>query len=375
MSPRTIPIAIAPDAADRGYDAVIGAGLLDEAGALIAPLLARPRTVVVTDETVAAAQGPRLTAALDKAGIAHETIVLPAGEATKSFHRLEALIEALLLKGIERDDAVIAFGGGVIGDLVGLAAGLVRRGCAFIQIPTTLLAQVDSSVGGKTAINARSGKNLIGLFHQPRLVIADTSVLRTLALRERRAGYAEIVNYAAIGDRPFFDWLEADGAAVLEGDATALAHAVATSIAAKAAIVAADEREKGARALLNLGHTFGHALEAAFGYDGRLLHGEAVAAGMALAFDYAVAVGLCPDEEARRFKAHLSAAGLPDDLPAAPDGGGWRAASLIESMMQDKKVKDGRITLILPHRIGDARISPDASTERLATFFRARGAQ
>ncbi|MEM9170944.1 MAG: 3-dehydroquinate synthase, partial [Pseudomonadota bacterium] len=267
----------------RSYDVLVGRGLLETAGAAIAPVLARPQTVVVTDETVWAAQGPRLAAGLAAADIAFETIVLPPGEATKSFAQLERLVAALLERGVERADAIVAFGGGVVGDLAGFASAILRRGCRFVQIPTTLLAQVDSAVGGKTGINTALGKNLVGAFHQPALVLADVDALDTLDPRELRAGYAEVLKYGALGDAAFFAWLEENAAAVLAGDAAARIYAVRRSVAMKAAIVAKDEREAGKRALLNLGHTFGHALEAAYGYDGRLLHGEAVAAGMAFA--------------------------------------------------------------------------------------------
>ena len=277
----------------RSYSVLVGDGLLDTAGARVAPLLARPWTVVVTDENVATSQGGRVLESLAAAGVAAETIALSPGEGSKSFAGLEKLLDALLAKGVERSDMILALGGGVVGDIAGFAAAILRRGCRFAQLPTSLLAQVDSSVGGKTAVNAAAGKNLIGAFHQPSVVIADVAALDTLPERERRAGYAEIVKYGAIDDPAFFGWLEENGDGVMSGARAAQIEAVTRSVAAKARIVAEDETERGRRALLNLGHTFGHALEAAFDYSDALLHGEAVAAGMSLAFDYSVEEGLC----------------------------------------------------------------------------------
>lgn len=365
---KTVKVALGA----RSYDIVIGPGALDEAGALIHPLLVRPFVVVVTDKNVAAAQGARIEAALARAGIAVRMAVIAAGEQSKSFGGLEALCETLLGHGVERRDLIVAFGGGVVGDLTGFAAAILRRGCRFVQVPTTLLAQVDSSVGGKTAINARVGKNLIGAFHQPELVICDPTALTTLPLRERRAGYAEIVKYAAIGDRGFFAQLESEADGVLAAEPDACVRAVERSCAMKAAIVAADERESGERALLNFGHTFGHALEAASGYSDRLLHGEAVSAGMALAFDYSAARGLCAAEDAVRFKHHLRAAGLPASL--ADIGGGFRADDLIDLMMQDKKTESGRLTLILVRGIGAAFIEKAADTASVRDFLTSAGA-
>ncbi len=368
MTTSTVKVALGA----RSYDINIGDGVLDAAGALIAPLLHRPFSVIVTDETVDAAHGERLRRALSTAGVRHETIALRPGEATKSFAQLEALTEALLGHGVERGDLVIAFGGGVIGDLTGFAAAILRRGCRFAQVPTTLLAQVDSSVGGKTAINARHGKNLIGAFHQPAIVLADIGVLNTLPVRQLRAGYAEIVKYGALGDRAFFERLEKNGAALLGGDKALRREAVETSCAAKAAIVAGDEREDGARALLNLGHTFGHALEAACGYSELLLHGEAVAAGMGLAFDFSVGENLCRPVDAARLKAHLRAVGLPAGLDDIEGARAFSPDRLTALMMQDKKVEQGRLTLILARRIGEAFIARDVTMDKVKGFLAAQ---
>ena len=353
---------------ERSYDIHIGAGLLERTGALLAPVLKRPRVAVVTDDHVFAAQGQRLRAGLAAAKIEADFISLPPGEATKSFAGLETLTGRLLDLGVERDDLIVAFGGGVIGDLAGFAASVLRRGCRFAQIPTTLLAQVDSAVGGKTAINAAQGKNLIGAFHQPEIVIADITALETLPPRELRAGYAEVVKYGLISDAPFFAWLETNGRALLGGDASARAYAVKVSCESKAAIVGGDERERGKRALLNLGHTFGHAFEAYFGYSDKLLHGEGVAIGMALAFDYSARLGLCADGEAARLKAHLSASGLPEDIAALSETP--PAAALATFMMQDKKVEQGKLTLILADAIGRARIVKDADIADVGAFLK-----
>ncbi|MCC6920698.1 MAG: 3-dehydroquinate synthase [Alphaproteobacteria bacterium] len=346
----------------RSYDVVVGSAGLARAGELIAPLLKRARVAIVTDETVAGLHLKTLGAALDGAGIAHEAIVLPPGEQTKSFVHLEKVCRTLLAARLERGDLVIALGGGVIGDLVGLAAGLVRRGMGFVQIPTTLLAQVDSSVGGKTAINAPEGKNLIGLFHQPRLVIADIDVLATLPERELKAGYAEVVKYGLIGDAGFFDWLDGAGARLLRGDTAALTRAVATSVRAKAGVVERDETETGERALLNLGHTFGHALEAATGFSNRLLHGEGVAIGMKLAFDLSAALGACDGQVPGRVATHFARIGLPWRLADIP-GARPPTDELLHHMAQDKKVEAGRLTFILAHGIGDAFIAKDVDAE------------
>lgn len=368
MSTETVNVALGP----RNYDILVGDSLIDGAGASLSPYLRRPFTVIVTDETVNAAHGDRLRHALSAAGVGHETIALAPGEATKSFAQLEALTEALLGYGVERGDLVIAFGGGVIGDLTGFAAAILRRGCRFAQIPTTLLAQVDSSVGGKTAINSRHGKNLVGAFHQPVVVLADIGVLDTLPARQLRAGYAEIVKYGALGDAAFFRWLETNGARLIGGDKSARREAVVRSCAAKAAIVASDEREDGARALLNLGHTFGHALEAACGYSDRLLHGEAVAAGIGLAFDFSVAEGLCPAADAARLKAHFRDSGLPTGLAEIDGSSAITPDALLALMMQDKKVDQGRLTLILARGIGEAFIVRDAQADAVLRFLAAQ---
>jgi 3-dehydroquinate synthase len=294
--------------------------------------------------------------------------VLPHGEATKSWAELERLADALLDRGIERSDHVVALGGGVIGDLVGFAAAILKRGCNFVQLPTTLLAQVDSSVGGKTAINTRAGKNLIGAFHQPSYVLIDPSTLDTLPLREVRAGYAEVVKYGLIDDPAFFAWCEANGPALLAGDPQARAHAIAKSVAAKAAIVGEDEREtSGRRALLNLGHTFGHALEAETGFSDKLLHGEAVAAGMALAFRYSAARGLCGQEDAARVTAHLRAAGLPASLAdAGVDASG---DTLVAHMAHDKKMESGRLPFLLARGIGQSFLDKQVDLADVAAFL------
>lgn len=366
-APRIVPVALG----ERSYQVRIGPGLIDRAGAEIAPLLARPRVAVLTDEQVAALHLPRLTAALDAAGIAHSALALPAGEATKSWDHLGRAVDWLLAERIERRDIVIALGGGVIGDLAGFAAAILRRGVRFVQIPTTLLAQVDSSVGGKTGINSPHGKNLIGAFHQPSLVLADTDALATLPDRDFRAGYGEVVKYGLLGDAGFFDWLERHGPR-LRQDRDALLHAVAHSVGMKAAIVARDETEQGERALLNLGHTFGHALESATGYSARLLHGEGVAIGCALAFDLSARLGLCAQEAPSRVAAHLAAMGLPARLSDVP-GDLPDDAALIALMGQDKKVVDGRLRLILARGIGKAFVAGDVNPAAIsATLAAAR---
>ena len=354
----------------RAYDIHIGEDLLQMAGPLIAPLLPRPRTVVVTDENVFAAQGARLKAGLEKADIKIDFIILRPGEATKSFAELETLTSGLLDLGIERNDLIIAFGGGVVGDLTGFASAILRRGCRFAQIPTSLLAQVDSAVGGKTAINAVQGKNLIGAFHQPAIVLADITALDTLPARELRAGYAEIVKYGLIADRPFFEWLEANSEQLLsQNGVLERIYAVKKSCAAKAAVVGADEREQGARALLNLGHTFGHAFEGAFGYSDKLLHGEAIAAGMGLAFDFSVRQGRCAVEDATRVKRHLKKSGLPASINDLPPCERLAPEALMNLMMQDKKVEAGRLTLVLADAIGAATIARDVDAAAVLNFL------
>ncbi|MGR3497194.1 3-dehydroquinate synthase [Citreimonas sp.] len=350
----TVPVPLP----GRAYDVRIGPGLIARAGAEIAPLLARPRVAIVTDETVAAAHLGTLQAALKAEGIDSEALRLPAGEATKSWEQLQACTEWLLDQRVERRDVVIALGGGVIGDLVGFAAAILRRGVRFVQLPTSLLAQVDSSVGGKTGINTRHGKNLVGAFHQPALVLADTAVLDTLPPRDLLAGYGEVVKYGLLGDADFFAWLEDNGPVLARGDAAARAHAVRRSVEMKAEIVLRDETEQGDRALLNLGHTFGHALEAATGYSDRLLHGEGVAIGCALAFDLSARLGLCPQEDPSRLAAHLRAMGMKATLSDIP-GGLPDAEGLLDLMGQDKKVIDGRLRFVLARGIGRAFVASD----------------
>ncbi len=341
------------DLGDRGYDIVIGTGLYERAGELIGPVLHEKRVFVVTDERVAAAQWPRLARGLRESGIESVLATVPAGEGSKDFAHLAGVLDAVLEKRLERGSTLLALGGGVVGDLTGLAASLLLRGVDFIQAPTTLLAQVDSSVGGKTGINTRHGKNLVGTFHQPRLVLADLDSLQTLPRRELLAGYAETVKYGLIDDPAFFAWLEAHGSDLVAGDVAARAIAVERSCAAKARIVAADEREAGQRALLNLGHTFAHALEAALGYGAALLHGEAVAIGMVLAFDLSARLGLAPATDVARLRRHFEAVGLP----VRPPDHAWDLDRLLALMAQDKKVRDGRITFILARGIGQAFVA------------------
>lgn len=358
------------DLSGRGYDITIGPGLLGEAGLRVRRLLSRPRLVIVTDENVALHHLAALIASLEKSGIASEAIVLPAGEPTKSFEHLASLCNRLLACGVERNDTIAAFGGGVIGDLAGFAAAILRRGVSFVQLPTTLLAQVDSSVGGKTGINTAYGKNLIGAFHQPAAVLADIRLLGTLPQREFRAGYAEVVKYGLLGDGGFYDWLDRNLRELSGGDSPALLKAVRTCCEAKARIVAADETEQGERALLNLGHTFAHALEAATGYSSKLLHGEAVAVGMAMAFRFSAQLGLCETAEAERVKVHLRMAGLPvllRDISAPLPG----AAALLKIMRQDKKARAGRLTLILVRGIGAAFVAKDIDEKQLLSFLAA----
>ncbi len=350
---------ICVDLGPRAYDVLVGPGLIEKLPAHLSALGARAVTAVVCDETVAGLHLPAVTAALDGAGITHTGIVVADGEASKSFQALESVVDRLLEARIERGDVIVAVGGGVVGDLAGFAASILRRGTGVAHVPTTLLAQVDSAIGGKTAINTRHGKNLVGAFYQPRLVLADTGVLNTLPPRALRAGYAEIVKYGLIGDAGFFAWLEDNGAAVLAGDVAARQHAIVVSCRAKARVVEADERESGERALLNLGHTFGHALETLAGSGGGLAHGEAVAIGMVMAFDLSVRLGLCPAGDATRVQQHLAAAGLPTAIGAL--GAGWDAGALIEIMAQDKKNIGGQLTFVLARRVGQAFVSRDVS--------------
>ncbi|HVY86070.1 MAG TPA: 3-dehydroquinate synthase [Caulobacterales bacterium] len=378
----------------RSYDVLIGAGLLARAGELIAPFAPSKRVFVVADKTVAGLHGDALSQSLEAAGLAVHGFMLPPGEEQKSFAGLMSVTTSLLQANIARNDLVIAFGGGVIGDLAGFAAGIVKRGVDFVQIPTTLLAQVDSSVGGKTAIDTPEGKNLVGVFHQPRLVLADLDVLATLPQRELRAGYAEVVKYGLIDDFAFFEWCEENAQHILgtapipfdpgghhdgvvavnemmqQKRREALTYAVKTSVAAKARIVGEDEHERsgGPRALLNLGHTFAHALETKVGYSGALLHGEAVGTGMALAFAFSAALGLCPRQDAERVRAHLEATGFVTDvrkLPQRPDS----AEEFLALMAHDKKAEAGKLTLILAHGVGEAFVQKGADAAALKAFL------
>ena len=342
----------------RCYDVVIGPDLLAEAGARIQPVLHRPKVAVVSEENVARLHLDNLRAGLAKAGIDMEVLLLPPGESTKGWPQFTRCVEWLLEQKVERNDIVIAFGGGVIGDLVGFAAAVLRRDVRFVQIPTSLLAQVDSSVGGKTGINAPQGKNLIGAFHQPTLVLADTALLGSLTSRDFLAGYGEVVKYGLLGDANFFDWLERMGPAMASGDMEARVKAVTRSVQMKADIVSRDETEQGDRAFLNLGHTFCHALEAATGYGNRLLHGEGVAIGCALAFETSARMGLCSQESPSRVRAHLRAMGMKTDMSDI-DGDLPDADGLMALMGQDKKVVDGKLRFILARDIGDAFVASD----------------
>ena len=356
------------DLADRSYDVEIGPDLLAQAGVRIKPLLHRRRVAVVTDETVADLHLEALRSGLASAEVEMSALALPAGEATKSWPHFERTVEWLLAEKVERRDVVVAFGGGVIGDLAGFAAAVLRRGVRFVQIPTSLLAQVDSSVGGKTGINAPQGKNLIGAFHQPSLVLADTAVLGTLTARDFLAGYGEVVKYGLLGDSEFFEWLERHGPALASGDMAARVQAVTRSVRMKADIVARDETEQGDRALLNLGHTFCHALEAATGYSDRLLHGEGVAIGCALAFELSARLGLCSQEDPSRVRAHLRAMGMKTDLADIP-GDLPGAEALVDLMAQDKKVVDGQLRFILAHGIGQAFVTSDVPRDAVLSVL------
>lgn len=362
------PETVRVDLPGRAYDVRIGPGLLARAGAEIAPLLARPRVAVLTDERVAALHLPALEAGLAAAGIEAVSLALPPGEATKGWPQFSRAVDWLLEQKVERGDVVLAFGGGVIGDLAGFAAAVLRRGVRFVQVPTTLLAQVDSSVGGKTGINAAAGKNLIGAFHQPSLVLADTALLESLPRRDFLAGYGEVVKYGLLGDAALFDWLEEAGPRLHEGGAAVVA-AVRRSVEMKAEIVVRDETEQGDRALLNLGHTFCHALEAATGYSDRLLHGEGVAIGCALAFDLSSRLGLCPQEDPVRVRAHLAAMGMKADLGDI-DGELPGPEALLALMGQDKKVVAGRLRFVLARGIGEAFVTADVPTEAVLSVLR-----
>src|SRR5579871_3877055 len=356
---------------ERAYDIVIGRDVLQSLGARIAKLRPGVRTAIVTDRSVARYWLDKTEASLADAGISSSHIIVDDGEGSKTYAGLTMVSEALITAKVERNDLVIALGGGVVGDLAGFAAAILRRGVDFVQVPTTLLAQVDSSVGGKTGINSPQGKNLLGAFHQPVLVVADTAVLDTLPPRQFRAGYAEVAKYGVLGDDAFFSWLEANHAEVFRGGA-AREHAIATSCRVKAGIVARDEREAGERALLNLGHTFGHALEAATGFSDRLLHGEGVAVGMVLAAQLSAELGMIGESDAARVSAHLAAVGLPtrlQDVAGFSQEGIGNADSLMALMAQDKKVRRGRLTFILLKALGQAVITSDVEPSTVHAFL------
>jgi 3-dehydroquinate synthase len=346
------------DLAERSYNILIGPGLLAEAGALVSPFLKRPKVWVVTDENVGRLHLEALTVGLARSGISCQSLTLPAGEGTKSWPFLIQTVEWLLEQKVERRDLVVAFGGGVVGDLVGFAAAILRRGVRFVQIPTSLLSQVDSSVGGKTGINSVHGKNLIGAFHQPDLVLADIEILGTLTERDFLAGYGEVVKYGLLGDAEFFEWLEINALEMAAGNEALRIEAVRRSCQMKAEIVGRDETEQGERALLNLGHTFCHALEAATGYSDRLFHGEGVAIGCALAFEVSSKAGLCSQEDPSRVRAHLKALGMKTDLSDI-DGNLPDADGFIDLMSQDKKVMDGTINFIMARGIGEAFVTSE----------------
>lgn len=354
---------------DRSYPIHIGTGLIDRAGSILAPLIKQPRVFIITDENVAPHYLGPFQTSLEAEGIRSNSLVLPAGEATKSFDQLQNVVEAMLAAKVERSTTVIALGGGVVGDLTGFAAAITLRGLDFIQIPTTLLAQVDSSVGGKTGINTAQGKNLAGSFHQPKAVLIDINTLKTLPNRERLAGYAEVCKYGLLGDAEFWSWLEDHGRRVVQGDAEAVSKAIETSCTAKARVVADDERENGVRALLNLGHTFGHAFEAELGYSGALLHGEGVAIGMVMAFDLSVRLGLCPADDALRVRQHIESVGLATKLPGQAQH--IDASVFLDHMRQDKKVSDGSITFVLARGIGDAFLTQDVPEEDVIAVLKA----
>ncbi|MCL2714744.1 MAG: 3-dehydroquinate synthase [Alphaproteobacteria bacterium] len=372
--PVSNPIVVDVALGSRAYDIVIGRGQMPSLGPRIAELRPGARCAVVTDETVAGTWLEEALDSLTRAGVACSRIVVADGEISKTWASLERVVEGLIAARIERNDLVIALGGGVVGDLAGFSAAITRRGVDFVQVPTSLLAQVDSSVGGKTGINSPQGKNLLGVFHQPILVIADTAVLDTLDPRQFRAGYAEVAKYGILGDAGFFSWLEHNHAAVFAGGA-AREQAIATCCRAKAAIVARDERESAERALLNLGHTFGHALEAATGFSDRLFHGEGVAIGMVLAAEFSAALGMMAQDDAARVAHHLRAVGLPtrlQDIAGFAQCGRMEADQLVTLMAQDKKVSRGRLAFILLQSIGRAVIERDVAAERVRDFLKER---
>ncbi len=352
---------------ERAYDILIGPDLLDHAGTILAEKFPGRRYGIVTDTDVAEAQLPRLIASLDKAGLTHQTITVPAGESTKSWEHLQTIVEGLLAAKLERNDLVIALGGGVIGDLAGFAASITRRGMDFVQMPTSLLAQVDSSVGGKTGINSPHGKNLVGAFHQPKLVLADLSALDTLPARQFAAGYAEVVKYGLIDDPEFFEWLEANHTEIFSGG-PARGEAIARCCAHKARVVIEDEKETGVRALLNLGHTFGHALEKDTGYSDRLLHGEGVSIGMVLAHTFSNRLGLAPGQDSGRIAAHLRKSGLPTTLADIPGTLG-STETLMAAIAQDKKVSRGALTFILTRGVGQAFIEKNVDPAKVSAFL------
>jgi len=368
------PVMVDVALGDRAYEIVIGRDVLPSLGHRIAKLRPGARAAIITDRTVAKHWLTQTEAALAEAGIASSRIVVGEGEASKSYAVLQEVSEGLIAAKVERNDLVIALGGGVIGDLAGFAAAIVRRGMDFVQVPTSLLAQVDSSVGGKTGINSPHGKNLVGAFHQPVLVVADTSVLDTLSPRQFRAGYAEVAKYGVLGDADFFAWLESNHAEIFSGG-TARERAIATSCRAKAAIVARDERETGDRALLNLGHTFGHALETATGFSDRLFHGEGVSVGMVLAAEFSASLGMIPVNDAARVAHHLASVGLPtrlQDIAGFAQEGLGDADTLLALMAQDKKVKRGKLTFILLEKIGKAAIANDVDPSVVRAFLQAK---
>jgi len=352
---------------ERSYDIVIGRNLVATLGGRLKSLRPGAKCAIVTDTTVAAHHLKSVEASLGAAGIATAHVVVPAGEASKSYAVFQEVCERIIAARIERDDLVVALGGGVIGDLAGFAAACVRRGIGYVQVPTTLLAQVDSSVGGKTGIDSPQGKNLIGAFHQPILVVADTAMLDTLPARHFRAGYAEVVKYGLLGDAALFGWLEKNWREVFAGGA-AREYAIAACCRAKADIVARDERETGERALLNLGHTFGHALEAAVGFSDRLVHGEAISLGMVLAFEFSARRGLISADEVARVRAHLATVGLPTHVTEIP-GGAPRVDAMMDLIAQDKKVRRGKLTFILVRGIGRAYVANDVQAGEVRTFL------
>lgn len=362
------PVCVNVELGARSYPIFIGKGVLANAGEMVNTYAKSHRVAVITDETVANLHLETLRKGLAGYGFELDTIRLPAGEATKSFDHLQQILTTLLEREYARSDTLIAFGGGVIGDLTGFAASVLKRGCQFVQIPTTLLAQVDSSVGGKTAINVKAGKNLVGSFYQPRLVLADTDVLKTLDQRQIRAGYAEVLKYGLIDRADFFDWLEGNVQNIFAQNAGALAHIIATSCQAKADIVAKDEREHGMRALLNLGHTFGHALEGIGGYDGRILHGEAVSAGMLMAFEFSNFLGICPAQDVDRLSRHLQGNNLPR-FQELCERITVRADEMLDFMVKDKKNANGAFNLILTRGIGKAFVAKDVPRQDLHTYL------